>query len=96
MANKWRGLQGMLALYVAVVAALWGLQALSISRLPDCNLSAIEWLKGVSLFSPACEISTRNVEPDQIAGFAFRLFFTALITILSLPAFLFAYRDSRN
>ncbi len=96
MANKWRGVQGMLALFVAVVAALWALQAISISRLPICDLSAMEWLKGVTVFSPACEISTQNVEPGQIAGFGFRLFFAALITILSLPAFLFAYRDSRN
>lgn len=95
-AKKGYGIKGMAVFSFVVVLALWGLQAISISRLPNCSLSGTEWLKGVMLFRPDCAINAGNVELGQFMGFAFRKFFAVTIAILSLPAFLLAYRDSRN
>ncbi len=90
------GLRRAALLFVGVLLVLWLLQIVALARLTDCNLSPIEWAKGVLLFNPDCDASARNVESDLLVGFGFRTFFAAAITILSLPAFVFAYRDAQN
>lgn len=91
-----RGVRFAAIFFAATLGMLWTRQAVVIRKITDCGLDFAEWLQAILLFSPPREISARHVEPGLMAGFSFRPFFAAAISILSLPTLFLAYREARS